>query len=154
MIDWYMLLAPLVVLPIIQLFAFVGCDLEDYGTADPLTVTLWVDEPIKDSWPAAAKVTFNMTITNSVKKYMETQESSSTFLDPSPESYPIPVPLEFGAPFDVVLDCTIKFSVRDAKDIEIGNAFPPGDPYPKVRESDKWSFRLEPNGAKIVDETV
>jgi hypothetical protein len=35
MIDWYMLLAPLVALPIILLFVFVGCDLEKHGTASP-----------------------------------------------------------------------------------------------------------------------
>jgi hypothetical protein len=46
MIDWYMLLAPLVALPIILLFAFVGCGLEQHGGNPGLTVFLTWQEPI------------------------------------------------------------------------------------------------------------
>jgi hypothetical protein len=35
MIDWYMLFTPLVVLPIMLLFAFVGCTSDWIGEADP-----------------------------------------------------------------------------------------------------------------------
>jgi hypothetical protein len=45
MVDWIVLLTPLVILPVILLFAFVGCT-NEYGAitfADDLTLTLHYD---------------------------------------------------------------------------------------------------------------
>jgi hypothetical protein len=63
MIDWYMLLAPLVVLPIVLLFGFVGCaegsTIEDplFGTAR----TLKLNFHIVKSNPAVTKITAKFT---------------------------------------------------------------------------------------------
>jgi hypothetical protein len=61
MIDWYMLLTPLVVLPIALLFVFVGCGLEDSGTNEGLTVRLrWKF----DLGPDIVQITGSATITS------------------------------------------------------------------------------------------
>ena len=39
MIDWYVLLIPLVLAPIALMFVFVGCDLETAGLAGPIVTT-------------------------------------------------------------------------------------------------------------------
>jgi hypothetical protein len=167
MIDWYMLLAPLVVLPIVMLFGFVGCSLEQHGEADPTTITLFLVDPPKTYWPAAHKVTFSVTITSEKLTYQESQSLSSTSLEQPPDSFPLEMPLSFYAPSHQVLDCYVDFTGHDASGIKIGSALPPCYPGPckKTIDSDgdgpHWRFKAAPTdlqyGAnkivKIVDIT-
>ena len=75
MLDWYMLLAPLLVLPIILLFAFVGCSLEDTGEAEGLAIVLqWKN----DLGPDVSKISVRAVINSNTYTNKEgTKETSS-----------------------------------------------------------------------------
>lgn len=45
MIDWFVLLTPLALLPVFLLFVFIGCVLDPSGTKDP-NAPLYIDSPI------------------------------------------------------------------------------------------------------------
>jgi hypothetical protein len=79
MIDWYMLLAPLVALPIILLFAFVGCDLEKTGTASPngkIRLTYSLQKPDTDYGKLGAMQAYYYSLTDppSVNPYPTVKE--------------------------------------------------------------------------------
>jgi hypothetical protein len=157
MIDWYMLLAPLVVLPIVLLFAFVGCSLEQYGGLEPLQVTLQWSDPLGDSWPGADRLKFEGHLWTST--WTENESVTSAALEPLPYS----VNLGFGgAPYEEImfqLGCT----ALDASGKEVGKALPPCPVFcTKKREAGDWLFKLEVTGipsgptkiVKIVDKTI
>jgi len=54
MIDWYVLLVPLVLVPIALLFVFVGCDLDEKGLAEGRKVILHFEDIPKKTKPLLA----------------------------------------------------------------------------------------------------
>ena len=95
MIDWYMLLAPLVALPIVLLFGFVGCGLPGSGELEGLTVTLrWKTDlgPIVGGIEVIAKINSD-TFTN--KKDSQTTDDPKALHNATPLQ-----PAELKIPFD------------------------------------------------------
>jgi hypothetical protein len=124
MVEWYILLAPLVMLPVLLLFAFVGCGVDTSGGAPLLTVTLRWE---KSLGPDAVKVTFRVETTTSNGLNFQKQNTSTTFLEPSPEET-FPKDLTFSGfsygSTDPIL-CEVFCSVLDKDDKLITNKIDP-----------------------------
>jgi hypothetical protein len=144
MVDWYMLFAPLILLPVFLLFAFLGCGLDEEGGAPPLTVTL--------RWPKslgsdAVKLTFSATTHFEGEQPPQTESVTTTFLEPPPgESFPGELnACCFHYSTDEMITCNVVCTVFDKDGNSIGG---PVTPPPKQgtieTDGSRWFFQLMP----------
>ena len=145
MIDSYMLLAPLVVLPIILLFAFVGCGLEQSGGLEHMTVSLRWWEPLR---PDIAKLQFNANaIYNNNAGHPDSIEVSVLgpfFVNP-PDGFPLVLDLgaDFYPPLDELVTVNLVCRLMGAADGDVIFSVPhEGQPRTREEFGSQWNYDL------------
>jgi hypothetical protein len=144
MIDSYMLLAPLVVLPIVLLFVFVGCGLEQSGGLEHMTVSLRWWEPLR---PDIAKLQFSANATYNNTEHHDSKEGSVVgpqFVNP-PDGFPIVLDLgnNFYPPLDELVTVNLVCRLMGAADGDVIFSVPhKGDPRTREAFGSQWNYDL------------
>jgi hypothetical protein len=156
MIDSYMLLAPLVVLPIILLLVFVGCGLEQSGGLEHMTVSLRWWEPLR---PDIAKQQFNANAIYNNTGHPDSQEVSvlGPFFLNLPDGFPLVLDLgaNFYPPLDEMVTVNLVCRLMGAADGEvIFSVLHEGEPRTREDFGSQWNYDLIPVHALDTDEIV
>jgi hypothetical protein len=154
--DWFIVLAPLLLLPIAFLFVFVGCSLQDFGTAY-LNVTLVWQPPL-----GTDVAELQIEVTGYVPSKLATSGATATVPDPNEvyfgqksRGWTLTLSADWAEskedmPSDSdVISCSLQVSLFDAQ----GNKLLLSDGKPKVPfheksgtrsvDGDHWCFQLD-----------
>jgi hypothetical protein len=142
MIDWFVVLVPLAALPIILLFAFVGCGLDEQGEGPELTVSLKWGQPLGVA--AGVKLTFMVRLAD--ENVLADKSAHTTSLEPKAgETFPLQldIPFSIGLPSDKVFVCLASCRLDDANGL-IENGLTPQREHPGTLKHDgsHWHWTL------------